>query len=89
MTGKFRCDGAENKREKIQFKEILHYDTILLTFCVVVGYYIFRKLRHKWEINIKMIVTELRCEVVVWFQLDLDRFQLWAFVNTIMNFWIL
>ena len=44
---------------------------------------------HKWEINIKMIVTELRYEVVVWFQLDQDRFHLWAFVNTIMNFWIL
>jgi len=41
LTGKFRCDGAENKREKIQLKEILHYDAILLTFCVIVGYYIY------------------------------------------------
>jgi hypothetical protein len=51
--------------------------------------YLFGKCRHKWEINIKIIVTELRHEVVVLFQLDQDRFQLWTFVNTIMNFWIL
>ena len=51
--------------------------------------YIFGKLKHKWEINIKMIVRVLRHEVVVWFQLDQDRFQMWAFVNTIINFWIL
>jgi hypothetical protein len=40
-------------------------------------------------INIKMIVAELKHEVVVWIHLDQNSFQLWAFVNTIMNFWIL
>jgi hypothetical protein len=50
--------------------------------------YLFGKLKHKWEINIKMIVTVPRHEVVVWVQLNQDRFQMWAFVDTIMNFWI-
>jgi len=52
---------------------------------VIVGYYIYLE---NLGINGRLILkrlTELWCEGVVWFQLNQDRFQLWAFVNTIIS----
>jgi hypothetical protein len=41
--------------------------------------------RHRWEDNIKMDLREIGINGMNWIWLALDRVQLWAFVNTIMN----
>jgi hypothetical protein len=46
------------------------------------------KPRPRWEDNIKMDLTEVRCKVVNWSHLAQDRDQWRARVNTAMNFWV-
>jgi hypothetical protein len=41
--------------------------------------------RHRWEDNIKMDLREIGIDGVNWIRLAQDRFQLWAFVSTVMN----
>jgi hypothetical protein len=43
------------------------------------------RLRRRWEDNIKMDLREIWIDGANWIQLAQDRFQLWAFVNTVMN----
>jgi hypothetical protein len=42
--------------------------------------------RRRWEDNIKMDLREIGIDGLNWFQLAQDRFQWWAFVNTVMSF---
>jgi hypothetical protein len=44
--------------------------------------------RRKWEDNIKMNLRKMGIEGVDWIHLAQDKDQCWAFVNTIMNFFI-
>jgi hypothetical protein len=44
--------------------------------------------RHKWEDNIKMNLREIGIDGVNWIWLAQNRVQWWAFVNTVMNFWV-
>jgi len=41
--------------------------------------------KHRWEDNIKMDLGEIGIDGVLWTWLDQDRFQWWAFVNTVMK----
>jgi hypothetical protein len=41
-----------------------------------------------WEDNIKMDLREKGINGVNWTQLDWDRVQWRAFVNTVMNLWV-
>jgi hypothetical protein len=41
--------------------------------------------RHRWDDNIKMDLREMGIDGTNWIQLAQDRFQWWAFVNTVMN----
>jgi hypothetical protein len=40
----------------------------------------------RWEDNINLDLREIGIDGVNWIQLDQDRVQWWAFVNTVMNF---
>jgi hypothetical protein len=42
--------------------------------------------RHRWEVNIRMDVREIRWKDVDWIYLAQDRDQQQAAVNTVMNF---
>jgi hypothetical protein len=44
-----------------------------------------RRPRCRWEDNIKMDLKEIGIDGANWIQLAQDRFQLWAFVSTVMN----
>jgi hypothetical protein len=55
---------------------------------IVVFVYLLGRLRHRWEVNIKMILTEKRFKIVDWIHLAEDMFQWWALVNAIVNFLI-
>jgi hypothetical protein len=44
-----------------------------------------RRLRHRWENNIKMDLREIRIDGANWIRLAQDRVQGRAFVNTLMN----
>jgi hypothetical protein len=41
--------------------------------------------RRRCEDNIKLDLREIRIDGANWIQLDQDRVQWWAFVNTVMN----
>jgi hypothetical protein len=41
--------------------------------------------RRRWEDNIKMDLREIGIDGANWIQLDQDRVQWWAYVNTVMN----
>jgi hypothetical protein len=41
--------------------------------------------RRRWEDNIKLDLRETGIDGVNWIQLDQDRVQWWAFLNTMMN----
>jgi hypothetical protein len=41
--------------------------------------------RRRWEDNIKLDLREIGIDGVNWIQLDQDRVQWWAFVNTLVN----
>jgi hypothetical protein len=41
--------------------------------------------RHRWKDNIKMDLKEIGIDGANWIQLDQDRVQWQAFVNTVMN----
>ena len=41
---------------------------------IVVIEYLLGRLRHRWEINIKIILTEKRCKIVDWIHLAEDMF---------------
>jgi hypothetical protein len=43
------------------------------------------RLRHRWEGNIKMDLTEVECEGAQWIQVAQNRVQLWALMNMVMN----
>jgi hypothetical protein len=45
--------------------------------------------RHRWEDNIKMDLREIGIGGVNWICLSQDRVQWQAFVNTVMNLWVL
>jgi hypothetical protein len=47
------------------------------------------KPRRRWENNIKMDLREIGIDGANWIQLDQYRVQWRAFVNTIMNLWVL
>ena len=48
-----------------------------------------RRLRHKWEDNIKMDPEEVGWRWgVEWFELSLNKNRLWAFVKAVMNLWV-
>jgi hypothetical protein len=42
--------------------------------------------RRRWEVNIKLDLTEIRIDVANWIRLAQDRVQWQAFMNTVMNF---
>jgi hypothetical protein len=42
-----------------------------------------------WEDNIRMVLSEIGWEVMDWMRLFQDRDQWWAFVNTVINIWVL
>jgi hypothetical protein len=44
--------------------------------------------RHRWEDNIKMDLREIGIDGANWIQLDQDRVQWQACVNTVMNLWV-
>jgi hypothetical protein len=44
--------------------------------------------RRRWEDNIKMYLREIWIDGANWIQLDQDRLQWRAFVNTLMNLWV-
>ena len=44
--------------------------------------------RHRWEDNIKMDLQEVGRDCGDWMELAKDRDRLWAFVSTVMNFWV-
>jgi hypothetical protein len=41
--------------------------------------------RRRWEDNIKLDLREIVIDGANWIRLTQDRFQLWAFVNTVMK----
>jgi hypothetical protein len=45
--------------------------------------------RHRWEDNIKMDLREIGIDGVNWILLAQDRVHWRAFVNTVMNLWVL
>jgi hypothetical protein len=45
-----------------------------------------KKPRHRWENNIEMDLTEVRCNVVNWIHQAQDRDRWQTLVNTAMNF---
>jgi hypothetical protein len=45
--------------------------------------------RHRWADGIKMYLRETGWRSVDWIQLAQNRDQWWAFVNMVMNLWIL
>jgi hypothetical protein len=45
--------------------------------------------RRRWEYKIKMYLRELGIDGAKWIQLAQDRVQWRAFVNTVMNLWVL
>jgi hypothetical protein len=45
--------------------------------------------RHRWEDGIRMYLRETGWGSVDWIQLAQNRDQWWAFVNMVMNLWIL
>jgi hypothetical protein len=47
-----------------------------------------RRLRHRWEDNIKMDLREICINGANWIQLAQDRVQWQTFVNTEMNLWV-
>jgi hypothetical protein len=44
-----------------------------------------RRIRHRWQDNIKINLKEIEYEGVDWIQVAWDRDQWQAFVNTVMN----
>jgi hypothetical protein len=44
---------------------------------------------HGWEDNIKMYLREIGINGTNWIRPAQDRVQWWAFVNAVMNLWIL
>jgi hypothetical protein len=46
------------------------------------------RLRHRWEDNIKMGITEIGFGGMNWIHLPQDRDQWWASVNVVMNLWV-
>jgi hypothetical protein len=47
------------------------------------------KPRHRWEDNIKIDLREIGLEGVDWIHLAQYRDEWWAFVNTVVNEWLL
>jgi hypothetical protein len=45
--------------------------------------------RRRWVDNIKIDLREIGCNDMDWIDLDQDRDQWRALVNTVMNFWVL
>jgi hypothetical protein len=45
--------------------------------------------RHRWKDNIRLDLRETGINGTNWIQLAWDRVQWWAFVNTVMNLWVL
>jgi hypothetical protein len=46
-----------------------------------------RRYSRGWDDNIRIDLREIECEAVDWIPLALERDQLWAFVNRMMEFW--
>jgi hypothetical protein len=44
-----------------------------------------RRLRHKWEDNVKMDLWKIWLKIVDWIHLVEDQDKWWAFVNTVMK----
>jgi len=44
-----------------------------------------RRLRHRWENNVRMNLKEMVWVSVDWIHLSQDRDQRWALTNTVMN----
>jgi hypothetical protein len=44
--------------------------------------------RHRWNDNIKMDLWEIGSNGAKWIQLAQDKVRFWAFVNTVMKFWV-
>jgi hypothetical protein len=44
--------------------------------------------RCRWEDNTKLNLREIRIDGVNWIHLAQDKVQWWAFMNTVMNFWV-
>jgi hypothetical protein len=49
------------------------------------GKKLLRRLRHRWEDNIKMDLREIGINGANWMWLAQDRVQWWGFVNTVIN----
>jgi hypothetical protein len=49
------------------------------------GWRPLRKLRHRWEDNIKMDLKEIGCKGMGWAQLAYYWNHWWVFVNLVMN----
>jgi hypothetical protein len=47
-----------------------------------------KRLRHRWEDNIKMDLQEVGCEGMDWIKMAQDRDRWSALVNVVMNFWV-
>jgi hypothetical protein len=45
--------------------------------------------RHRWFGNIKIDLREIGCDGMNWIDLSLDRDQWRAFMNAVMNIWVL
>jgi len=44
--------------------------------------------RHRWEVNIKIDLQEVRWRGMNWIYLAHDRDRWWALVNTVMKLWV-
>jgi len=47
-----------------------------------------KRLRHRWEDNIKTDLQEVGCGGMDWIALAQDRDRRWELVNVVMNFWV-
>jgi hypothetical protein len=51
------------------------------------GKRLLRRSRHEWD-NIKLDCRKIGLEGVDWTDLAQDRYQWYAVVNTVLNFWV-
>jgi hypothetical protein len=48
-----------------------------------------RRIRHRWEDNIKTDLQEVRCGGIDWIDLAQERDRWQSLVNVVMNLWVL
>jgi hypothetical protein len=65
---------------------LFHHYSILVFRLIPKGK--IRRLKHRWEDNIRMDLRELEWEGVDWMYLAEDGDQWWAIMNMVMNLWV-